>query len=160
MSLNTSDRSQGSLVISTCVASGGGGSPDSAGKSGNTNEWIPSSSSKQTIWIQKHVDVRKKRERGSRDGEGPDTVINVSKKAAGLQPFITQSGHFAHKHPNTGSDTPEVEWVPPPRQVTKSHAHPATQTLGYQQISWGRGPPKDFSTLGYHLAFPHWQPRL
>lgn len=37
---------------------------------------------------------QKKRERGSRDSEGPDTVINVSKKAAGLQPFITQSGHF------------------------------------------------------------------
>lgn len=80
---------------------------------------------------------QKKRERGSRDSEGPDTVINVSKKAAGLQPFITQSGHFAHKHPNTSSDTPEVEWMPPPRQVTKSHTHPATQTLGYQQISWG-----------------------
>lgn len=82
---------------------------------------------------------QKKRERGPRDGEGPDTVINVSKKAAGLQPFITQSGHFAHKHPNTSSDTPEVEWVPHPRQVTKSHARPATQTLGYQQILGGKG---------------------
>lgn len=80
---------------------------------------------------------QKKRERGTRDGEGPETVVNVSKKAAGLQPFITQSGHFAHKHPDTSSDIPEVEWAPPPRQVTKSHAHPATRMLGYQQISGG-----------------------
>lgn len=79
-----------------------------------------------------------KKGQGTRDGEGPETVVNVSKKAVGLQPFITQSGHFAHKHPDTSSDIPEVEWVPPPRQVTKSHAHPATRMLGYQRIS-GRG---------------------
>lgn len=98
--------------------------------------------------------MSEKRERGTRD---PETVANVSKKAAGLQPFTTQSGHFAHKHPDTSSDIPEVEWAPPPRQVTKSHTHPATGMLGYQRISGG-GEPKDFSTLGYHLAFPHWQP--
>lgn len=97
---------------------------------------------------------QKKRERGSRDGKGPDTVINVSKKAAGLQPFITQSGHFAHKHPNTSSDTPEVGATPKAgRKVTRT---PSNSDAGVSTDLGGA--PKDFSTLGYHLAFPHWQP--
>lgn len=128
----------------------------SAGMSGNSDEWIPSSSSKQIIWIQKHVDVRKKKKKE----RGPETVVNISKRAAGLQPFITRSGHFAYKHPDTSSNILEVKWVPPPppSQVTKLYTHPATRTLGYYQTPGGGEDPRIFYTLGYHLASPHWQP--
>lgn len=36
--------------------------------------------------------------RGRQKERGPETVVNTSKKAAGLQPLTTQSGHFAHRH--------------------------------------------------------------
>lgn len=87
---------------------------------------------------------KKKKERG------PETVVNISKRAAGLQPFITRSGHFAYKHPDTSSNILEVKWVPPPppSQVTKLYTHPATRTLGYYQTPGGGGGPKDFLHTG------------
>lgn len=42
----------------------------------------------------------------------------------------------------------------------RSQSHTYTQQLecwGINRFQWGG--PKDYSTLGYHLAFPHWQPQ-
>lgn len=118
----------------------------------NSNKRIPSSSSKQTIWIQKHMHVRgKKKERGR------ETIVNISKRAAGLQPFIAWSGHFAYKHSDTNSSIPEVEWVPPPHYPQSNHkVTPNNSNTGVLSDSWGNL--RIFYTLGYHLAFPHWQP--
>lgn len=35
---------------------------------------------------------------GCQKERGPETVVNTSKEAAGLQPLTIQPGHFAYKH--------------------------------------------------------------
>lgn len=42
-----------------------------------------------------HLDLET---RGCQKERGPETIVNTSKKAVGLQPLTTQSGHFAYKH--------------------------------------------------------------